>query len=370
VVNGQPAAIARHGQELVITPRATLAARAPLRIEVVYSGVPHAVIDPDGSLDGWVATDDGAVLLSEPQGSPSWFPVNDYPTDKATFTISMTVPAGLDVVSNGPPVGETRQGARTTHVWSEREPMAPYLATVAIGNFDVTRSTTSGGIPIIDATDPRLTRGSRAALAKVGPIIDWESSLFGPYPFESVGATADYAPEVGYALETQTRPTFTFPIDTLSLVHELAHQWFGDSVSLRSWPEMWLNEGFATYTEWLWIAHTGGRSVQQLFLEEYHSIPANDPFWKIAPSPATLPSAVDLFGEQVYLRGAMALQGLRDTVGDAPFFAILREWASVHRYGNGDTAQFVSLAERVAGVPLHAWLHAWLEAPRRPLLPG
>ncbi len=370
MVNGAPANFRRRGQELVVRPATTLHAAEPLHVVVAYAGVPHAVIDPDGSLDGWVTTDDGAVVLSEPQGSPSWFPVNDYLTDKATFTISMTVPNGLEVVGNGLPDAPVRHGATTTHVWRERQPMAPYLTTIAIGKFAITRATTRTGIPIINAVDPRLARDSRAALEHVGDIIDWESSVFGPYPFDSVGATADYAPEVGYALETQTRPTFAFPIDTLSLVHELAHQWFGDSVSLQSWPEMWLNEGFATYAEWLWTAHTGGPSPQQSFVGTYNAIPANDPFWTIAPGPATLPSAVDLFGDQVYLRGAMTLQALRDTVGDDAFFTIVRQWAATHRGGNANTTEFIALAERVSGRPLHPFFQAWLATPSRPPLPA
>ncbi|HEY3830758.1 MAG TPA: M1 family metallopeptidase, partial [Acidimicrobiia bacterium] len=227
-VNGTSAHFTRRGQELVIRPTRALASGARMRIAVAYAGVPHSVTDPDGSIDGWFRTSDGADVLSEPQGAPSWFPANDHPSDKATFVVSMTVPSNLSVAGNGLPDKPLRKGNRTTYTWREVHPMATYLATVAIGPFDITTSRTASGIPIINAADPSTSKSSLAAMRDVGKIITWESSMFGPYPFESVGAISVNEPKVGYSLETQTRPTFTFGVDDDILVHELAHQWFGD----------------------------------------------------------------------------------------------------------------------------------------------
>ncbi len=370
LVNRAFATFVRHGQELVVHPARALRPREPMHIEVHYSGVPKPVTDPDGSVDGWVTTDDGAVVLAEPQGAPTWFPANDHPSDKATFTVSMTVPNGLQVLGNGLPVRPVTHGARTTHVWREVHPMAPYLATIAIGKFAITTSRSRAGIPIINAVDPRLAAASRAALQHTGDIIDWEASVFGPYPFESAGAIADYAPSVGYALETQTRPVFTFPVDDLSLVHEFAHQWFGDSVSVHTWPEIWLNEGFATFAEWLWLEHAGGPTTHTSAADLYRSIAATDPFWKSAPGPLSLPGPVQLFSAPVYERGALTLQVLRDTIGDRAFFSVLRRWASERRGGTGSTTQFIALAEQVSGRNLHPLFHAWLDTPSRPPFPG
>jgi aminopeptidase N len=174
------------------------------------------------------------------------------------------------------------------------------------------------------------------------------------------------APDVGYALETQTLPTFTAAVDDSTLVHELAHQWFGDSVSLETWPEMWLNEGFATYVEWLWAEREGGPTPQQLANEAYTSHAADDPFWTVAPGPDTLPGPTELFGEPVYLRGAMTLQAVRTEIGDDVFFRVLRRWAQKNRGGNVTTAQFIAFVEQASGRDVHALFATWLSTPSRP----
>jgi aminopeptidase N len=277
--------------------------------------------------------------------------------------VSTTVPRGLTVLGNGLPDEPERRGATTTYTWRERRPMAPYLATVAIGHFAVSRSRTDAGTPIIVGLDPALAGDSQPSLDRIGEMVDWETSLLGTYPFESVGAIVKDAPDVGYALETQTLPTFTYAVDDSTLVHELAHQWFGDSVSLATWPDMWLNEGFATYLEWLWSEREGGPTPQQLANAAYASIPADDPFWTIAPGPDTLPGPAELFSDPVYLRGAMTLQALRTEIGDAVFYRILRRWAQQNRDGNVSTAQFIAFAERASGRDLRGLFTTWLSTP-------
>ena len=365
-VDERAARFARDGQELVITPSRRIERGEEMEITVRYRGVPETVIDPDGAVDGWIPTHDGAIALSEPQGSPSWFPVNDYPTDKATFSLSMTVPSSLTVLGNGLPDKPERHGDRTTYRWRERRPMAVYLATVAIGHYDVTTSMTPSGIPVIVGVDPQIAAASQPSLDRIGEMLDWEISQFGRYPFESVGAIAVDAPDVGYALETQTRPVFTAAVDDSTLVHELAHQWFGDSVALKTWPNMWLNEGFATYVEWMWSQREGGPTPAQLADEAYASKPADDPFWTIAPGPDTLPDPTELFGEPVYLRGAMTLQALRTEIGDEVFFRVLRQWAQRNRDGNVSTAEFIAAAERASGRNLTELFNTWLSTPIKP----
>ena len=151
---------------------------------------------------------------------------------------------------------------------------------------------------------------------------------------------------------------------TSTLVHELAHQWYGDSVTVRDWVDIWLNEGFATYAEWLWHGTHGGPTPEQTFRAAYRKNGPGAALW--SPPPASFTNPADLFGAPVYERGAMTLQVLRDRVGDKAFFTILRAWAREHRHGNASTAEFIALAERVSGQPLHKLFHDWLFTNARP----
>jgi aminopeptidase N len=244
LVNGQAALFTRDGQELVITPAAGLPAGQTFTVVVDYAGVPAVITDPDGSIEGWVPTDDGAFVVGEPQGSPGWYPVNDNPQDKATSTFRVTVPQGLTVMANGVLVSQISTGNRTTFVWREGLPMAPYLATATLGRFDLTQDELESGLPVYIAIDPTLSTTS--VLKKLPEIVEFYSSIYGPYPFDAVGAIVDDAKQVGYSLETRTKPVFYRPPDEATLAHELSHMWYGDSVTLRRWPDIWLHEGFAT----------------------------------------------------------------------------------------------------------------------------
>ena len=242
LVNGRAASFTRRGQELVITPHAGLPAGQAFTVVVHYAGRPAVVTDPDQSIEGWVPTDDGAFVVGEPQGSPGWYPVNGNPQDKATYTFRVTVPKGLTVMANGVLVSRISAGTRTTFVWREGLPMAPHLATSTLGRFDFTQYRLSNGLPVYIAVDPTLP--PVRVLRKLPAMVRFYSSIYGPYPFDAVGAVVDDAKEVGYSLETQTKPVFDRPPDEATLAHELSHMWYGDSVTLRRWPDIWLHEGF------------------------------------------------------------------------------------------------------------------------------
>ncbi|MYS20794.1 MULTISPECIES: M1 family metallopeptidase [unclassified Streptomyces] len=365
-VNARAARWTRQGQELVITPRQALRKGEGFRVDISYGGVPENITDPDGSADGWITTDDGAFVAGEPLGAMSWFPADDHPLDKASYAFRITVPAGYTAVANGVLTSQRTTGGRTTFRWNQAEPMAAYLATATIGKFDVQQYTTASGIPVYTAVDPREAAGAAPALAQIPAILDWESTLFGPYPFAAAGAIVDHAPDVGYALETQTRPLYDRAPDVGTVVHETAHQWFGDSVSLTSWQDIWLNEGFATYAEWLWTEQHGGPTAQAQF-DSYYARPATSSLWAF---PTADPGqGANIFASPVYDRGAMTLQKLRTAVGDAHFFTILKAWARGHRYGNGTTAQFVALSEKVSGKDLGALFHTWLWTAGKPAQP-
>lgn len=359
-----PATYSRQGQELVITPSAPIQQGLGFSVTVTYEGHPHPLEEADGSLEGWIPTDDGAFVAGEPQGAPTWFPCNDSPTDKAQFDITIRAPGEVEVIGNGKMTVRRRAGGGMSQwTWRTRQPMATYLATATIGNFELERSSFDG-IKSIVAVDPRERRESRRALRKIPSIVRLFSSLFGAYPFGQTGAIVDHAPKVGYALETQTRPIYDRAPDDALVAHELAHQWFGDSISLTTWPEIWLNEGFATWAEWRWAEESGGPTTAQVLADLNRTPASADGFWN--PPPAALPGPAKLFSDPVYVRGAMALETVRQRVGNGTFLAILREWATSNAYANVTIADFIALAEARSAQELSPLFDAWLYQPGKP----
>ena len=578
-VNGAPATWRRSGGELTVTPRRGLRKGGTFTTVVRYDGVPRTL--PDGS--GFVHTDDGAVVIGEPDVAATWFPANDHPIDKAAYTFRVTVPAGLEAVSNGVLESHRTRRGWTTWVWQAREPMASYLATATVGQFDL-RSYRAGGVRYWDAVDPDLyapvaapRTGERFALSQAGDssykrlsrtisvpaagadvsfwvtrdtepgwdfmfveahtvgaddwttlpdanghtsadtgdpcpswlelhpflthyqadsgdgtcaptgssgtwnaasgssdgyeqwsvdlsayagsevevsisyasdtsvqfqglfvddvtvstgagtssfeddgdtldgwtvpgapagspgnpndwisgtaadgpppageivdgsfarqpeIIGFLSDTFGPYPFSAAGGIVDDTDAYGFALENQTRPIYAkgFFSDSVSgdsvVVHELTHQWYGDSLAVASWQHIWLNEGFAQYAEWLWSDREGLGTAQENFDFFYDVFPADDPFWDVVIGD---PGPDSLFDFAVYARGAMTLHQLRLAVGDDDFFRIVRRWASANRGGNVTTPAFIRLAERISGEQLDGLFDTWLFTPGRPELPA
>ncbi|WP_328420322.1 M1 family metallopeptidase [Micromonospora sp. NBC_00389] len=367
-VNGTRAEHRRDDGELVVTPPDGLSRGRPFTVAVDYAGVPTAVRDGALGSGGFLHTADGAVALGQPDSAATWFPVNDHPSDKASYELAVTVPDGLSALSNGVPGPKSSADGWTTWRWSERTPMASYLSTLVIGDYRVVTGSHAGQ-PMITAVAASLpaTGGAAGSLARTGEIVDFLASRFGPYPFESYGGIVVADDRVAYALETQSRPVYGpafFADDRPNpgvVAHELAHQWFGDSVSLTRWGDIWLNEGFASYAEWLWEEHDGGRTAQRNFELQYA---ATD--WS---QPSVEPGRERMFGAAVYKRGALAVHALRRTVGDATFFRILHTWTTERAAGSGTTADFVALAERVADRQLRPLFDAWLVGGAPPTLP-
>ncbi|MEX1262384.1 MAG: M1 family metallopeptidase [Actinomycetota bacterium] len=369
-VDGVDATWTREQQhELVVTPPQALLQNSTFVVRVTYAGVPKRFTDLVSG--GVVRTDDGALFIGEPEAAAAWFPVNDHPRDKATYRIDLTVPEPLKAISNGRFLGRAPAGAgRTTWSWQVTDPMASYLATAAIGRFRIDRRVTDSGIRVLDALDPRAPNEARLALLKEERIVRFLSRQFGPYPFDDVGGIVEYH-RLGYALETQTRPVYDssfFPgVNTFIVTHELAHQWFGDVVSIDDWQHIWLNEGFATYAEWLWADRRGLATPQAISSFYCRYVPASDRFWKVPPGD---PGVERLFDRAVYVRGAMTLQALRKAVGSASFFDILRTWVVDQRNGTGNTDQFIQLAESVSGMQLDALFDEYLFTPAKPACGG
>ncbi|WP_256841596.1 M1 family aminopeptidase [Ornithinimicrobium cryptoxanthini] len=574
-VDGKRARWERDGDELTVTPRRALRDDRRFQVVVTYSGIPEAASDILGA-GGFLHTDDGALAVGQPHAAATWFPVNDHPIDKASYDIEITVPKGLEAISNGVLKDRDTRRGWTTWEWSAREPMASYLTVLAIGDFDL-RKYREDGIRYWDAVDVDLVTTSEArtgeyvagavgadlsyqrlgrtlsvpaggasltfwldrrvepewdfmiveaapagtgdwttlppleghatqstgfgcqnllgihpflehyltpdgfdctptgttgdwwaatgvsagyeqwtidlgayaggdvqvaisyvsdevvslsglfvddvvvstgegttsfeddgdpldgwtvlgappdspgnvvdwavmageeippttgeiidaALARQPEVIDFLAGIFGDYPFRTAGAIVDDYPELFFALETQTRPIYglVFFSDEFSaesvVVHELAHQWTGDLLTVEQWQHIWLNEGFATYTEWLWAEWEGWTSAQEIF-EGVTSAPADDPFWEVIigdPGPDLM------FDFAVYYRGAATLHALRLLVGDDAFFTILSTWVEEHEGGHVTTDDFIAHAEQVSGIQLDEFFEQWLFTAAKP----
>ncbi|MCX3062449.1 M1 family metallopeptidase, partial [Streptomyces beihaiensis] len=372
-VNGEKARFATSGvQELQITPPSGLPKGSPFTVVVKYSGKPSKV--QLWGFTSWQRTPDGGVAANEPEAAAWWFPSNDHPRDKATYDVSVAVPDGTQAISNGTLQSKTSRLGWTRFDWRSHKPQATYLATLAVGKFDITTGRTADGLPVVNAYSKDLGDdygAAKASVERTGEVTEWLESVFGPYPYDAVGG---YVPNVPshFALETQTRPfyspaQFRNGANVSVIVHELAHQWYGDSVSVAGWKDIWLNEGFATYAQWLWSEKEGDGTAQQLADYAYARHPASDPFWTVKPGD---PGPDKQFDAAVYDRGAMAIQALRNAVGDKDFFAILKGWPRVRRYGNAKISDFVAYAEKVSGKPLASLFDTWLYQPSRPEAPA
>ncbi len=371
-VNDAPAPADQHSDgELVVTPAANIATGTTFTTVISYGGVPAGFSDPALGQTGFLSTAEGAIAIGEPEVASSWFPVNDHPRDKATYTIKITVPTALSALSNG--VLQSKQASAkagfTTWTWRESSPMASYLATMVVGNYRVQESTHDGK-PVVLAVHTSLSTAIDTELAKTPAAIDFLVSTFGPYPFDAMGGIVINDQRVSFALENQTRPIYSAAFFTPGrdssrvIVHELAHQWFGDSVAVNEWNEIWLNEGFATYAEWLWQEHNGTSTAQRIFDQYYGN--TSSPMWSVPPG---APGKDQLFSQSVYIRGGMTLHALRVSVGDQAFFKILQTWAAQKKDGNGTSAEFIALAKQISGKNLDELFNDWLYGKDRPPRP-
>ncbi len=366
-VDDQEASFRRDGRELTIDLPEVLLDGDHASVVVDYSGTPETVrVGTDLFGVGWQTDGRDAYVVSEPAGAATWFPANDHPTDKATFRFEITVPADLEVVANGLRVSNEVNGDRQTWVYEASDLMATYLASIVIGDLTFHESTSPTGVPIRDAYPPRLADAARIDFGSTGEMLGVFEDWFGPYPFEVYGQVV--VDEVlGFALENQTLSMFGSDLVTgLGLIdqivaHELAHQWYGNAVSPATWQDIWLNEGFATYGEWIWAEASGGRTIA----ESAAATHAEADFG-VAPGD---PGPEELFQPTVYLRGGLVLHALRVDIGDEAFRTVLREWARRFDDATAATADFQDLAEEVSGTDLDGLFDAWVYGDGLPPLP-
>lgn len=365
-INLEPVEFSRNGQELTLIPAETIPAGTPIEIVVHYSGVPEQITSVAIPVPtGWVIAENRVFVLSEPDGAANFYPVNDHPLDKAAYTFRVTVPDPYEVAANGSfhRALENRDNT-TTYTFYANYEMASYLTTITIGDFDIEESTSPDGAPIRNYFAASLNDAERQLFARQGEMLDFYADLIAPYPFDVYGVVVMDVP-VGTALETQTLSIFG--IDQISVediegteavvAHELLHQWFGNSVSVADWSDIWLNEGFATYGEALWLEHDlGSEALDEWVTAVYQSVAASVDFI----SPPGQPSADDLFNDGVYSWGALALHALRLEIGDDAFFELLRTYYDRYQFGNASTDDFIAVAEEISEQELQEFFENWL----------
>lgn len=405
-VDGRPAAYRRYGTELIITPaQRGLRKGRVFRVAVGYGGVPQTIVGSPivfGSPYGFLHTPDGAFVGDEPNAASTWYPCNDHPSDKATFDFVTTVPKDLTVVANGDLVGTRARTASfsrrraaapaMTYHWQEKAVMATYLATLNIGKTKVKKGRTPGGVPLYVAVDSELAknppdpevmddyyrtkpkgwtvpandRTSYYYYNVTAQATDLWTRMYGAYPFSTTGAIVDDAKFAGeplaFSLETQSKPVYTAIRDDTTIAHELAHQWFGDLVSVQSWKHLWLNESFATWSMWYWDETLGRKSAAQQARDTYNNYP--DSWWSTAIADPKRDTMFSSF--RVYAGGAMMLEFLREKMGHETFIQLLRMWINDHKYGNATTEQFTALAQEISGQDLGGFFKTWLYSPGKP----
>ncbi|MEU0073429.1 M1 family metallopeptidase [Streptomyces sp. NPDC006332] len=377
-VDGQPAAFTSAGEDLVVTPETPRPEGSWMRITVRHTSDPVSAEGRDG---GWLRTADGLAMANQADAAHLVFPCNDHPSDKAMFTIRVIVPEGYTAVANGLAAGVARTGRATTWTYRTRHPMATELAQVSIGRSTVLSRVGPHNLPVRDVVPTKDRTALEPWLKKTPDQIAWMEGKVGPYPFETYGLLMAKA-DTGFELETQTlslfeRDLFTEPgypewyVDSI-MVHELAHQWFGDSVSPRTWSDLWLNEGHATWYEALYAEEKAGQSLEARMKDAYR---ASDR-WRAAGGPPAAPEApepgqkIGIFRPNVYDGSALVLYALRQEIGRPAFEQLERLWVSGHQDDVASTEDFVRLASQVSGRDLGAFLQPWLYGEKTPPMPG
>ncbi|MER5438671.1 M1 family metallopeptidase [Streptomyces sp. NPDC002790] len=376
-VNGSRAHHATKGEDLVVTPAAPVAPGQPLNITVQHTSDPR----PGKKEVGWVRTKDGLAMANQADAAHRVFPSNDHPSDKAYFTFRVTAPKEYTAVANGLPVAKTRQGGATKWAYRTLHPMATELAQVSIGRSAVLHQEGPDGLPVRDVVPARDAKALKPWLKKTPGQIAWMEGKVGNYPFENYGLLIAHA-STGFELETQTLSLFERDLFTRSeypkwyvesiMVHELAHQWFGDSVSPRTWSDLWLNEGHATWYEALYAQEKADRPMVKRMRAAYRASDAMraDGGPPAEPKAPTSDGKISIFRPVVYDGSALVLYALRQEIGADAFRRLERTWVGTHRDSTATTADFVRLASQLSGRDLTGFFDAWLHAKKTPPMLG
>ena len=367
-VNGKrPSQFRTSAGKLHITLADRLPAGASMTIAVRYGGTPRPIRTLWGEV-GFEELTEGVLVAGQPNGASSWFPCEDRPSAKASFRVQISTESPYFAVANGKLLARRARAGMTTWSYEQAEPTSTYLITLQIGMYGRHRMS-KNGVEIFAVLPDRLRRDFEHDFGRQAQMMKLFVKLFGPYPL-ATGYTVvvtDDALEI--PLEAQGISIFGANHcdgqrrSERLIAHELAHQWFGNSVTVQRWRHIWLHEGFACYAEWLWSEHCGERSADELARHYYQ---------RLAGSPQNLvladPGPRDMFDDRVYKRGALTLHALRKEIGDTNFFALLKEWTARYRHSSVVTDDFTGLAAQYSDTSLRALWAAWLYSPKVPPL--
>ncbi|WP_067499554.1 M1 family metallopeptidase [Actinoplanes sp. TFC3] len=369
-VDGWPVKYTHRGHKLSVKPRTPLAHGETFRIDIRYAGKPRPIPGRWGDI-GWDELTDGVLVASQPNGAPSWFPCNDHPADKATFRVAVTAASPYTVLVTGDLVSKWRGAGTTKWVYERREPTSPYLMGVQIGRYEMVNLVPPAAGELVQraAIPPRVRANFAHDFGRHGEIMAALQRFFGPYPFQEyvVVVTDD---DLDDPVEAQGMAVFgANHVDGRRtherlVAHELAHQWFGNSLTVADWRHIWLNEGFATYAEWLWSEESGGDPVASLAARWHAHLRVRPSFITVAN-----PGVDRMFDPLVYKRGALTLYALHKKIGSGSFFPLLRGWVAEHQHATVTDADFRAHAQRFAREPLDELFTTWLDRPALPPLP-
>ncbi len=371
LINNKAAKYTLGKDKLAVTLPANLAVGAEFTTVVAYNDIPSRVANAAGARN-WVENPNGALISNEPFSAEWWYPSNDHPTDKATYAVSVLAPESMDVLSNGVETSVTQNiPGWKRHNWLSKNPQMTYATYLAIGKYE--RGGQGAGTPArpnltayATDLDPTVRANAKASIERTPEIVDWLASQLTPYPFESTGGVVD-AKMGGFALETQTMPTYTDGFfkrgkNDSVVVHENAHQWFGDSTSVATWKDGWLNEGFASYMEYLWSEKNGTGTAAEI--ADYAYATSTRINWDVV---LTDPGPANVLPAELYSRGALAIQAFRSAIGDDDvFYRMLREWLTKYQFGNAKVADFIEMANAVTGRSTNALFKTWLTDKGKP----
>ena len=369
-VNGSKVRYSTRGKKLRLTTE-TLPKDQPVTIDISYVGNPQPAVGTWGDI-GWEELEDGVLVAGQPIGASTWFPCNDHPSNKSKYRIRVLTENEYTVVSNGGLVDKTRKAGRTAWTYESQTPLATYLATVQIGRYRYAQLSAEAGAKK-SSVPLGLYAGEHwnAASKRLGiqhSMMNLFTDRFGPYPFDryDVVVTDD---ELEIPLESQ-------PLSVLGpnhlgteweaerlVAHEMAHQWFGNSLTPRRWSDIWLNEGFACYSEWLWSEESGRASAHDC-ATQWHEALADEPQDFLLGDPG----GPDMFDDRVYKRGALCLHALRLEIGDEDFFAALAEWTTKNRHSSVETDDFIACVSKAAGRDVAEVVRPWLDEEELPRL--